>query len=213
MTWLRELGHRLQHLFKRRSLEQELAEKIESHVEIQRQEYIDRGLSPEKARRAAPLKLGNGTLVKEDSRAVWTVVWLESLWQDIRYSVRMLDTDRGFTVVAVLSLALGIGITTTMFSVLKGVLFYDLPYRGVDRLAAVQAPMGVVLEWRQTTRAFDQIELLYFVPLPESVPIRGRRRASARAKRQSRCLRGPWHRASPRTGVSYRGRLRNRGRH
>ena len=137
MTWLQALGYRFRHVFKRRSAEQELAEEIESHIEFQTQQNIDQGLTPEEARRAAHLKFGNSTLAREDSRAVWSFVWLETLWQDISYGIRTLSQSPGFTLVAVLSLALGIGGTSTIFSVISPILLRKPPFKDPDRVVLI----------------------------------------------------------------------------
>ena len=94
-------------------------------------------MSPEEARYAALRKFGNVTRVKEDTWEVWSFVWLEQLWQDIRFGLRMLAKNPGFTVVAVLTLALGVGGVTAGFSVLYEAVLKSLPYSDPQRVVAV----------------------------------------------------------------------------
>lgn len=149
MTWLRELGYRLRHLLERSSAEQDLLEEVESHIELQTQEYVSQGLSPEQARGAARLKFGNATLAREDSRRIWTFRWLEDLGQDLRFASRSFRKSPGSTVAAAATLALGLGIGVAVFSVVNAVLFKPLPYEDPDRLVmvwSVNEKEGVDLE-------------------------------------------------------------------
>jgi putative ABC transport system permease protein len=114
-----------------------LDEDIRDHIERDTEENIARGLSPDEARRQALIKFGNVTVAKEDTRAVWTWIWLEQLLQDSRYAFRTLRIDPIFTAAAVLTLALGIGANTAMFSVINATLLGALPFPDADRLMTV----------------------------------------------------------------------------
>src|SRR5207248_9715092 len=128
MLWARRFWLKLQSLFRRKRNAQQLDDEIQFHLEQQILENIAAGMSREEARYAAMRTFGNPTCLKEETWDTWGWLWLEQIRQDLRYGLRMLSKNSGFTVVAALTLALGIGATTAIFSVIYGVLVSPYPY-------------------------------------------------------------------------------------
>jgi putative ABC transport system permease protein len=126
MGWLR--------FWRREKWDKERAREIEAHLEIETQENIARGMTPEEARYAARRKLGNVTLIREEIHRMNSIGFLETLWQDVRYAVRMLAKYPTFTAVAVLTLALGIGANTAIFSLIDSVMLKTLPVEKPEEL-------------------------------------------------------------------------------
>ena len=148
----------------------DLDEELRAHLAIEARERMGPGTSLEDAEFAARRAFGNRTRIAEETRDVWRIVWLDELWRDARYGVRTLGRNLGFAVLATLTLALGIGANTAIFSFLEGVVLAPLPYTQPDRLVVVwqsnsRAPRLLVSgpdfrAWQTDARVFEQIVAL-----------------------------------------------------
>src|SRR5262245_60411979 len=134
MRRLRVLISRLSGLFSKERRERELAEELESHLQLHIDDNLRLGMTSEQARRAAILKLGGLELTKETYRDGRSIPLLENLMQDLRFTIRQLRKDLGFTCTAVLTLAMGLSASVAILAFVDAALIRPLPYRDPSRL-------------------------------------------------------------------------------
>jgi predicted permease len=175
-VWLKYFGmrevfmgivNRLIGLFRRSRMERDLDEELQHHIELKTQQNIDAGMSPEEARYAALRAFGGVEQKKEQCRDADRLRWLDDLVRDVRYALRQLRRNPGFTAVAVITLALGIGATTAIFTVVNGVILNPLPYPQADRLVALAEKLGSFskfpisypdfLDWEKMNRSIEAL--------------------------------------------------------
>lgn len=169
MTGLRELLHRLRAMARRDALERGLDEEIRFHLDQQVEKNLRAGLAPDEARRQALLRFGGVEQVRESTRDQFRAAFVQDSWQDLRHGARALRRAPAFTLVAVLTLACGIGATTAVFTVVQGVLIEPLPYVDADELVSLEhtsvdtkaGPFGLsgslFLTYARENRVFRQI--------------------------------------------------------
>jgi len=131
------LFSRITSLFRSRRVDQDIEDELRSHLEMRSQDNLSSGMSKEDAELDARRRFGNTALIKESTRAERIVLWLETVIQDVRFGLRTLRRSPGFTVVAVLTVALTIGATAAVFTVINSVLLRPLPYENPERLIVV----------------------------------------------------------------------------
>ncbi len=158
MDWIERLRRRIGVLLNRSRIEREMDDEMRFHIEMEIEELRKRGMSPEAARREAYLRFGGMERHKEGGRDARGVRLLVDLGQDLRYAVRMMMKNPGFTAVTMITLALGIGATTAIFSVVDGVLLKPLPYAEPDRLIVVFEQNSPSNQWPLSVVDYQAIE-------------------------------------------------------
>jgi putative ABC transport system permease protein len=164
---MREWWSKLHRVVWRRALDEELAEEMRAHADLMADDNLARGLSPQEARTAAQRSFGNMTAVQERAREAWRFPKLESLLHDLRCGLRAIRQSPGFSLVVILTLALGIGANTAIFSVVYSVLLRSLPYPSGNRLVMLgeNAGKGIGISvtwinyqhWRAENHAFEDM--------------------------------------------------------
>jgi putative ABC transport system permease protein len=169
MYLLRNIGSGLRSLFRKEQVSHELDEELNGFLEMAAEEKMKQGMSRKEALRAVRLERGSLEVSKEEVRSAGWESFVETCWQDLRFAVRMLGKSPGFTAVAIVTLALGIGANTAIFSLVNGVLLRPLPYRNPNRLTMVweksrdgsQENVGYAtyLDWKSQNKSFEEIAI------------------------------------------------------
>ncbi|MGH9752319.1 MAG: ADOP family duplicated permease [Blastocatellia bacterium] len=169
---LSRLKTALRTLLRKSEIERELDEELRYHIEQQTEQNIRLGMNPEEAQYAACKAFGGVEQAKERSRDSLGVRWFEDMWQDLRYGARMLVKSPGFTFVAALTLALGIGANTAIFSVIEAVMLRPLPYQDFERLCLLWKSVPArniewdwtsyptIRDWREQSRSFEDMAVI-----------------------------------------------------
>jgi len=155
----------------RTEIDNDLAEEVRSHVELETANLMERGMSPEAARAAAGRHFGNTTAVAEHARDAWSFAAIESLLKDVRYGFRAMRRSPAFSLVVILTFALGVGVNAAIFSVVNTVLLKPLPYPDSERLVVLSeanaksdfsVTWGNFNYWRAGNHSFDDMAAFQF---------------------------------------------------
>ena len=176
MKFLRRFFARLSNFAAGRRADQRLQEEIAEHLAFQTDENLRRGMSPAEARRQAVLKLGAAAAIREDHHAEHSLPFIENLLFDLKYAVRMLLRSPGFAFIAIATMALGVGATTAIYSVIDATLLHPLPYPNPSELVRIQDDLpGVdaqdvsvsIPEWKdlENSGIFQYVALDYFASM------------------------------------------------
>ena len=170
MRLLRSLARGLRALTRRRDSDEDIADEVRHYLDQATAAHIRSGLTPAEAHRAAQLEIGNASVVAEQVRSYGWENLIETLFTDVRYASRWLRGNPGFTVVSAITLALGIGATTAIFSAVNPILFEPLPYPSADRIVAIRYALadgsrgeqafGTFREMLMRSRAFDALAVM-----------------------------------------------------
>ncbi len=144
--------------FRKDKIARELDDEIRTHIEMETDENVEGGMKPDEARQAAHRSFGNVALAQEDSRGAWIYRWAHDFGADLKFGVRMLLKNRGFSAVAVISLALGFGLNTTIFTVVNAILLHPLPVRDISSLVQIDT---VDSKTKVTAANFEKMGLSY----------------------------------------------------
>jgi len=171
MRWLHKLSMQVRMLFRRREEGARLDDELQFHLEQQVAENMAAGMSAEEARHAAMRSFGNPTALRDEARDTWQWNWLEQLWRDVCYSTRTLARTPGFTVVAILVMALGIGANVALLTVVRSVLLKPLPFKDIGRLVRLFEASsdgsfqdnivagGTFASWKEQAHSFEDMAI------------------------------------------------------
>jgi hypothetical protein len=163
---MRRITTILRNLFRHKKLERDLDEEVRSYSDLFEEEKMSNGMNSSEAKRAARISMGGPEQLKEEIRSVRAGAWLEAIWHDVRYAFRVLRKSPGYALAAVLTLALGVGANTAIFTVADAALLRSLPYPHADQL--------VHLWETRSTHEFSQME----ASMPDYVDLVSRNRGS-----------------------------------